>query len=645
MTAIAGLIATADRRIDASVIERMVNALRCYGQDSADSKCASDRGMVRCLLKTTAEESFDIQPMTDGRNGLWMVFDGRLDNRRELARELRLSSKDLDQMPDSLLAFQCVRELGEASVERFEGDFAIACFDKSRSLIWLARDPLGTRPLFWCTHDGLIGFSSMPKALFCIPGMAKEIDRASLHDYLCLLPMHGSSTFFKGVHKVEPGQIVSFRKGEKRTRKYHKFEYVKQLNLSSDDEYLEAFSEHLEEAVACRLRSNCWIGSHLSSGLDSSTITAIAAEQLAAKNKTLAAFTAVPREGFSGKVPAGHHGNEGHGAREVAARFSNVEHILIHTSRGSLKNGFDLDVERLDRAPLNACNRTWVRAIEEEAQRRGIKILLTGRLGNFSISYQGWQYLPSLFRRGKLITWWKECSDVLRQFPRFGRRRLLECTFNPLLPKTLWRFQQRVKGQSRNIYRDSALNAGLFSNSSLQRRAAAKGWDLSYQPWADGREMRMAALSRFDLGEYSLSANALNVEMRSPAMDRRLIEFCLAVPDNQYFRHGRPGWLLERLMRTTLPENFFGMPTKGLQFADWYEQFDLALPEIRRDLEKLASNAVAREVLDLDGLTESLDSWDTVEAGSLEQEQIFRLRLLRGLSIGAFIRYTEGENE
>jgi asparagine synthase (glutamine-hydrolysing) len=645
MTAIGGLIGISGCRIDSSIVDRMASTLECYGQDSTGKKSYDDRGMFRCLLRTTPEDRFDLQPMIDRQTGIWMVFDGRLDNRNELRKALSFNNDVMSEMSDGQLALYCVRVFGEKSVSYFEGDFALASYDSSKNLLWLARDPLGSRPLFWCASNGYIGFSSMPKALFCIPGLVKEVDRQVMHDYLCLLPMPENSTFYKGVRKVAPGGIERFQNGVRTSRKYHTFTVQSELRLNSDEEYLEAFAEQFETAVRSRLRSNSEIGAHLSSGLDSGAVTAIAARQLAAASQSLTAFTSVPRRGFHGKVPPGHHGDEGPGAREVASRFANIEHVLVRTRQGALKAGMDLDVERLDRTPLNGCNMTWARAIEEEAQRRGIKVLLTGRMGNYSISYQGWEYLPWLLRSGKFATWWKECTGVLQHFPRFGRRRLLARSIHPLLPKTIWQLRQWFRGTTRDLDSYSPLNSTYFSDSVSRRRASKRGWDLTYQPWSDGRQMRVAALNRFDSAEYSVCANASNVEMRSPAMDRRLIEFCLSIPDNQFFRGGRPGWLLERMMGSTLPNQAFGLPTKGLQFADWYEQFDLAVPAIREELEKLASNSVSRELLDVDGLIKDLDQWESTEPGSVTQERMFRLRQLRGLTAGAFIRYAERENE
>ena len=160
--------------------------------------------------------------------------------------------------------------------------------------------------------------------------------------------------------------------------------------------------------MACRLRSSGLIASHLSSGFDSSTVTALAARQLAAQNKTLIAYTAVPREGFDGPVPKGRHGDEGPGARALAARFPNIEHHLICTTGTSPLDRLDESVQTLDRPPLNPCNLVWINAIRGGAAERGAKVLLTGAMGNMTISYTGREYLPWLFGQRQWAAWWRE---------------------------------------------------------------------------------------------------------------------------------------------------------------------------------------------------------------------------------------------
>jgi len=175
-------------------------------------------------------------------------------------------------------------------------------------------------------------------------------------------------------------------------------------------------------------------------------------------------------------------------------------------------------------------------------------------------------------------------------------------------------------------------------------RAKRANWDLSYRPWADGRRMRIAVLNRIDNAEHSAAANAAGLEQRDPTADRRLAEFCLAVPESQYLRDGQHGWLLRRLMGGVLPPEIMQARTRGLQAADWYVGAGQALPRLREDLARLRDNGSAGDYLDLRALGQALDDWPETGWDSHDVDQTYRYKLLRGLSAGAFIRYVDDAN-
>jgi asparagine synthase (glutamine-hydrolysing) len=181
---------------------------------------------------------------------------------------------------------------------------------------------------------------------------------------------------------------------------------------------------------------------------------------------------------------------------------------------------------------------------------------------------------------------------------------------------------------------------------SCAERARAAGWDLSYKPWADSRRVRIAVMHRVDLGERFAAANAsARLEMRDPTCDVRLAEFCLAVPDDQFLRGGKDRWLLRRTMQDLLPSEILDARTKGLQAADWYEGTAAALPQIRHELDRLIAHGGVGQYLDLESLKDSLDHWPAAQWNSRKAVQTYRLKLLRGLSVGMFIRYVEENNE
>jgi asparagine synthase (glutamine-hydrolysing) len=156
--------------------------------------------------------------------------------------------------------------------------------------------------------------------------------------------------------------------------------------------------------------------------------------------------------------------------------------------------------------------------------------------------------------------------------------------------------------------------------------------------------MRIAVLNRLDNAEYFAAANVAGLEMRDSTADRRLIEFCLAVPDTQYWREGQSRWLLHRLMGDVLPPEVLQARTRGLQAADWHEAAGLALPRIREELDHLMAHGGVGDYLDLEALKQALVDWPESGWETPEIMHAYRLKLFRGLSVGAFICYINHGN-
>ena len=644
MSAIAGIIRPDRQPVDRATVERMQAVLTPYGRDAQKSWRKDAAALLCTTLRTTPEDSLDNQPLMEPFTGTVFVFDGRLDNRDELAHSLGLPPSETILMADSALALRACLHWDVQAVDHMSGVFALACWQPARRRLWLARDPLGYRPLYWHKQADFFAFATMPKALFAVPGVPRAICEERLCDYICLLPTVGPESLFKDIYRVEPGHWLVFEDNRVVTRRYHHLDPEREIHLASDDEYLEAFRDHLERAVACRLRSNGPVGSLLSSGYDSSTVTAIAARLLGARGKSLLAYTSVPRDGFAGPVPKGAHADEGPGACALAARFPNIEHILIRTDCASPLDNLRENTENIDRPPLNPCNMAWVNGIRDDAARRGVRVLLTGAMGNMSISYTGDQYLPALIRKGEWFTWWREVR-ALRQRNRERRLHgLLALSFGPYLPAMLWIAIAKYRNRGLKLTDYTAIHPDFLARMEGLRRARTAGWDLSYRPWADGRRMRIAAINRLDIGDYYAADNTAGLDTRDPLNDLRLIEFCLSVPDRQYLHNGQTRRLLHRLMDDVLPPEILNSPTKGLQAADWYEVSKRALPGMREELKCMIVHGGVGDYLDLNGLLRSLEAWPDSGFETAGIIHAYRLKLLRGLSVGTFIRYVENNN-
>jgi asparagine synthase (glutamine-hydrolysing) len=644
MTAIAGIIRLDQNPVDRDTVDRMVNQLKIYGRDAQHTHFEQGAAFLRTLLRITPEDSLDRQPLVHPPTRTLLLFDGRLDNREELAEALGISKPDLKLMSDSDVALQACLKWDTETVDRLLGDFALACWNPRQRRLWLARDALGTRPLYWHKSSGFFAFATMPKGLFAIPGIQRAICEERLHDYLCLLPMIGPESFFKDVYRVEPGQFLVLDGSTVTTQKYHRWDPDRELRLASDDEYLEAFREQVDRAVACRLRSTGLVASHLSSGFDSSTVTAVAARLLAAQGKPLIAYTAVPREGFDGPVPKGKHGDEGPGARAVAARFNNVEHHLIPTPDVSLPTSLEKTIQEMDQPFLNPSNLLWVNAIRDDAGQKGCKVLLVGSSGNLSISYTGMEYLSMLIDKREWQTWWRELNALKKNQPHRRWRGLLLKSFSPFLPNPIWRLIRLSRGERNlDITECTALSVGFLERMSHEKRVAACNWNSSYRPWRNARRMRIDNLNRFDNGNYLMPAKSRSLVTVDPTADRRLIEFCLMLPEEQYLKNGQDRRILRRLMAETLPPEILGSSTRGYQAADWYETVEKALPRVRNDLEQIKTTS-ATTILDIASLEREINTWPASGYHSSKVSRSYQLKLLRGLSAGTFILQTDSDN-
>lgn len=638
MSAIGGVFHRDGGRVDRSDMARMEAVLKPYGRDASAIWSSGRVALARTLLRITPEDALDHQPLRHPPSGLAMVFDGRIDNRDELAAELQIDLSRRALLADADLAFRSWLKWGEDCLPRLLGDFALACWSKRENRLFLARDPIGARPLFWYADDRRLIFASLPKGVFSQPAVARQVDQEAMACHLALVPLPEEATLFQGVRKVEPGTVVTIGPENERRRAYFQFDPDKRIRLANAGEYVEAFRSLFTECVDARLRSSGQVAAQLSSGLDSSSVTVVAARCLQARHQELLAYTAVPRSDFRGAAPRGYHVNEGPLAALVAERFENIRHFLIEHPSISPLDQLDRAIEAGDQSPLNACNLGWQSAIREDAARRGAKVLLTGDFGNLTISHSGISYLPWLLQRGRLWAWGREIMAMKcgRQFRRVSLKWLLYVSVAPILPYRLYQLISKRFGHDVDLAAHSPLSGTMRRDFSRTVRELQR-------PSADNRRNTIGSLRLMDPGAHSIAANLAGLERRDPTSDRRLLEFCLGIPEDLFLRDGQTCWILKQALGDQLPKEVLYSPTKGYQTADWAEHIG-SRENYRNELAALRAHPSASQLLDIDELETILDEWPEQGIKSAEQQYKYRLKLLRGMAAGSFIRYAENSN-
>jgi asparagine synthase (glutamine-hydrolysing) len=639
VTAIAGIWQRGGADDPRRACARMLKSLAMYGPDHEAAAEDGPLAVGRALARLLPEDVHDRGPVRGGGGRFLLAADIRIDGRAALAAAI---GTDLGAKSDAALLMAAWERWGEACLERLNGDYAFAVWDREEARLTLARDPLGRRPLHYHAGAHFFAFASMAKGLHALPDVPYAPDPAQLADFLALLPDTGSATWFRHIEKVPAGCLLRVDAGGRAEASRWWRPAPAALRLKRTEEYEDALRAAMDEAVADRLRgAGAIVGAHLSGGLDSSTVAATAA-RLRAPSGRVIGFTAVPREGFDERPRRGRFYDEGPLAAATAARHANLEQVRVPDG-GSPVAGFDAYFHAMERPVLNPCNGVWMDRIDAEAKRRGIKVLLTGDVGNMSFSYTGFDALPQLFRRGR----WLKLGRLALGLARNGVRpaTIGAQTIGPYLPGWLWRRIEAARGFDRALESYTLLDEAAARRLGTFERAAARGLDLDYRPKADGAARRLWALQRSDAGNYMKAALALHgIDRRDPTGDRRLIELCLSIPSEIFLAGGMPRGLARRAFLDRVPEEVAFEGRKGLQAADWHEHVRASRDELVAEAERILASPAAAELIDEARLRRLIEEWPDSGWESNAVMQRYRLGLLRGLSAGHFLRRASGSN-
>lgn len=642
MTALAGIWDWRGKGGQRAALARMLGAQAIYGPHGQAEWAGGEVALGRRLYRTLPEDAYDRGPVLSADGTRCLVADVRLDNRDELERDLGLVPETTARMSDATLLMRALDRWDEKAVDRLVGDWAFALWDARADSILLGRDPLGERPLHYHLGDGFVAFASMPKGLHPLPDVPRSPDPAAAADFLAFLPEAAGRSFWTGIKAVPPGHLVTLTRNGAKPRRWWD-PPRRTLRLGRPRAYEEALLETLDRAVADRLRgAGGQVGAHLSAGLDSAAVATSAAVQLAREDGRVLAFTAAPRDGYDGPVPPGSVGDESALAKLTAAGHPNVEHVEIRGDRRSPLTDLDRYFFLYERPLLNPCNGVWNTAINEAARARGVSVMLVGQMGNMSLSYAGTEHLPALLGRGRLLG-----AGVLAARLLAGGMRphsVAAQALGPFLPPRLWEALLRLGGRSGGgLSERSALHGG--ARAAARERARAMRFDLSHRPWRDGHAMRLDVLGRVDRGAYNKGTlGGWGVDTRDPTADRRLIELCLSIPEEEFARGGKPRSLARRALAGRVPAAVLGERRRGYQGADWHEGLCAAREDLAAEIAHIGRCGPAAEVIDLPRVEALTTNWP--RGGWADESVIARYRgvLLRAVSAGHFLRRAAGTN-
>lgn len=646
MSAIAGLWRFDNRADPATDCARMLAAQKIYGPHDGRQWSDGSIALGRRLFRTLPEDTYDHQPLESRDGRFTLVADVRLDNRDELTAELELSPDSGRQFCDAAILLECLERWGEGALDRLVGDFAFALWDAKAQQLKLARDFLGQRPLHYHRDKGFFAFASMPKGLHVLAEIPPLPDEQMVAEFLALMPQRGPRSFFRGIDRVEPGHVVTVTRDRLSSRRYWQPKRPEHRRGRSAD-YVEGIRFHLDQATQSRLRgANGAVGTNLSAGFDSGAVTATAARLLASSGGKVIAFTAVPRQGYDGPDPRNRFGDEGALAAATAAMYPNVEHVLIRSGHASPLEGIDRNYFLFDRPTLNLCNIAWITAINQAARERKLTIMLIGEMGNMTVSHYGYELLAEHLRAGRFVKLWREAAALVAKTGMRWRGAVAQ-TVGPFMPVQLWQWANDTFNDHKwDVSLYTALPANRLADLNLRRLAAGRDHDFSFRPWKDAFTIRLSFMRHGDRGNVNKGIlGGWGIDQRDPYADKRLVEYCLSIPTEEYLSNGVPRSLARRALADRLPQAVLDEERKGYQAADWHEGLTAARDEVAAELERLTDFAPAAKTLDIGRMKRLVEKMPASGWERQDVRQAYRLALLRGLSAGHFLRKASGANQ
>ncbi len=568
------------------------------------------------------------------------VFDGQLHNRPELVA--LVGGGEAARFDDARLLLAVHERCGDDTAERIVGDYAFVLWDGAHRRALLAVDPGGMRTLVAHVVDGELFVANEAAGLFASGRVERALDETRVAEWLSLLaPAADDRTFYTGVRRVPPGGRGVWDGARLAIDRWWRPEALPMLKLASHADYAEAVRAALDQAVACRLDDDARIGSHLSGGLDSATVTAMAARHLASQGRRLTAFTAVPAHAY--REAPGRFGDEWPHAAAVALLYPNIDHLPASNADMALSDMLALREPSQDVPVFNLSNSVWNTAIERQARDRGITVMLTGAGGNMTFSYDGLSLLPSLMRQGRIVRAVRE-TLAMRRVNGWRWRSVAARLIDAGLPRSLVDLMRRVAGQ-RVIAPDdySAIRADFARQTGVAERRIRHSGDLRRLHPSDSGALRLAALRHNDVqGDFANGTRRLyGIDTRDPTMDHRLVELCLTIPDDQYLHRGKMRAIARTLAHDLLPPMVRDERRKGLQAADWAHGIAADLPRIKADVASLRAGRSTPGWIDLDRVARTVDGFDGVESA----DAIEWVAVTRAIAAGRFVRRIEGSNQ
>jgi asparagine synthase (glutamine-hydrolysing) len=529
-----GICGYVDPKPDASVLQSMVQSLSHRGPDGeglwTNHEVALGHNRLAIIDLTNAAS----QPMSTPDGRYTIVFNGEIYNYRELRSELQQAGETFQSASDTEVLLLGYRKWARSVLDKLRGMFAFAVWDDYQKQLFLARDRIGIKPLFYAPLKNIFVFASEIKAILEHPAVSKEINPAAVDLYFELGYVPGPDTIFRNIYALKPGSWLLYHKGSFRINRYWTPDFLQPPNARNEAELIEELNEKLNDAVRSHLVADVSVGAFLSGGVDSSLVAAVAQKHM---EKPIHTFTI----GFSGG------GDERAFAATVAEHIGSNHHENVVTP--DIIRKLPQLIKHLEQ-PLfdNSILPTY---LVSQFARNEVKVVLSGDGGDEPFAGYDWtRFALSI-------------PDLPFKWSPSGWSWAYQSGFSGLLKKLAHDVGSSGNGRYlRRISVSKALRQWLYTPEFCEQICDEQPADieelLQTAPVRDERERFIYAdfcayLPEDVLFKVDRMSMANSLEVRVPLLDHHFVGWVLGLPFSMRYRHGYGKYLLRKLAARYLP--------------------------------------------------------------------------------------------
>jgi len=558
MCGIAGIIDFHNNKNSISIVRSMLHSITYRGPDECGIYHSPNATMGNVRLSIIDLVSGQ-QPLSDLTDRYWIIFNGEIFNFKELRYELEKDGSKLRTQSDTEVLVQLYARYGKECLGKLNGQYAFAIWDKHDEELFIARDRVGIRPLFYNITNGVFSFASEIKSLFQLNSISRELLPESMAQIYTFWSAITPNTAFKNINELSPGHYLVFNRDGLKIEKYWELNFNNNYSNLSLSDAIEQFHELLSSAVRLRLRADVDVAAYLSGGIDSSATVAYIKN---IEPGVLNTFSI----GFEDKV------FDESRYQEEAVKYLNTNHKSINCSSLDIAKYFP-NVVWHSETPVTRTAPTPMMILSKLVRENNIKVVITGEGSDEMLA--GY----NIFREAKIRRFWASqpgshlrplllkklyhdiphlrnaSTNILKMF--FGYK--LDEVDNPFYSHLLrWNNSNHIKKHFSADLKEELTDYSPLNELAGKLPNGFNTWDpLSKSQWLE-TTIFMSGYLLSSQGDRMAMANS--VEGRYPFLDYRIIEFCAGLPAEYKLKGLNEKFLLKKLMENRIPESIIKRP-------------------------------------------------------------------------------------